>query len=135
MNIDSIQNGVVIDRISAGKGMELVRLLGLDTSDLSVAIIKNVHSEKLGKKDIIKVDADVPFNLDIIGFVDPEATVNVIRDGVLVEKKKLTRPKVLKGVIHCKNPRCITQVEQELTHEFRLTDDGYRCVYCEAKAG
>ena len=88
MNIDSIQNGVVIDHISAGKGMELVRLLGLDTSDLSVAIIKNVHSEKLGKKDIIKVDADVPFNLDIIGFVDPEATVNVIRDGVLVEKKK-----------------------------------------------
>ena len=135
MNIDSIQNGVVIDHISAGKGMELVRLLGLDTSDLSVAIIKNVHSEKLGKKDIIKVDADVPFNLDIIGFVDPEATVNVIRDGVLVEKKKLTRPKILKGVIHCKNPRCITQVEQELTHEFRLTDDGYRCVYCEAKAG
>ena len=135
MNIDSIQNGVVIDHISPGKGMELVRLLGLDTSDLSVAIIKNVHSEKLGKKDIIKVDADVPFNLDIIGFVDPEATVNVIRDGVLVEKKKLTRPKVLKGVIHCKNPRCITQVEQELTHEFRLTDDGYRCVYCEAKAG
>ena len=135
MNIDSIQNGVVIDHISPGKGMELVRLLGLDTSDLSVAIITNVHSEKLGKKDIIKVDADVPFNLDIIGFVDPEATVNVIRDGVLVEKKKLTRPKVLKGVIHCKNPRCITQVEQELTHEFRLTDDGYRCVYCEAKAG
>ena len=135
MNIDSIQNGVVIDHISPGKGMELVRLLGLDTSDLSGAIIKNVHSEKLGKKDIIKVDADVPFNLDIIGFVDPEATVNVIRDGVLVEKKKLTRPKVLKGVIHCKNPRCITQVEQELTHEFRLTDDGYRCVYCEAKAG
>lgn len=135
MNIDSIQNGVVIDHISAGKGMELVRLLGLDTSELSVAIIKNVHSEKLGKKDIIKVDADVPFNLDIIGFVDPEATVNVIRNGVLVEKKKLTRPKVLKGVIHCKNPRCITQVEQELGHEFRLTDDGYRCVYCEAKAG
>ncbi len=134
MNIDSIQNGIVIDHISAGKGMELVHLLGLDTSDLSVAIIKNVHSEKLGKKDIIKIDADVPFNLDIIGFVDPDATVNVIKDGVLAEKKKITRPKILKGVIHCKNPRCITQVEQELVHEFRLRDDGYRCVYCETKA-
>ncbi|MBO5555021.1 MAG: aspartate carbamoyltransferase regulatory subunit [Solobacterium sp.] len=134
MNIDSIRNGIVIDHISAGKGMKLVSLLELDRDDVSVAIIKNVHSQKMGKNDIIKIDADIPVNLDVIGYVDPDATVNVIKDGVLVEKKTIERPKILTGVIRCKNPRCITTTEQELKHVFCLRDDGYRCMYCETKA-
>ena len=134
MNIDSIQNGVVIDHITAGKGMKLVELLGLNESELSVAIIKNVHSRKMGKKDIIKIDADIPFNLDVIGYVDPEATVDIIRNGKLVEKKRIGQPEILKGVIRCKNPRCITSVEQELKHIFTLVDGEYRCIYCETKA-
>ena len=137
MNIDSIQNGIVIDHITAGRGMRLYELLGLDGLDCSVAIIKNVHSEKLGKKDIIKVDADIPVNLDVIGYVDPGATVNIIRDGVLAEKRAIEMPELLTNVIYCKNPRCITQVEQELKHVFRLADREqkiYRCIYCETKA-
>ncbi|MBQ9328111.1 MAG: aspartate carbamoyltransferase regulatory subunit [Solobacterium sp.] len=134
MNIDSIQNGIVIDHISAGKGMKLVQLLDLDRDDMTVAIIKNVHSQKMGKKDIIKIDADIPVNLDVIGYVDPDATVNIIKDGKLTEKKTIERPKELTGVIRCKNPRCITSVEQELRHVFRLREDGYRCIYCETKA-
>ncbi len=134
MNIDSIRNGIVIDHISAGKGMKLVSLLELDRDDVSVAIIKNVHSQKMGKKDIIKIDADIPVNLDVIGYVDPSATVNVIKDGVLIDKKTIERPKILTGVIRCKNPRCITTTEQELKHVFCLRDDGYRCMYCETKA-
>ena len=134
MNIDSIQNGIVIDHITAGKGMKLVELLGLDRGDISVAIIKNVHSQKMGRKDIIKIDAEIPFNLDVIGFVDPEATVNVIRNGELIEKKTIRRPEILTGVIRCRNPRCITTVEQELKHVFCLRDGEYRCMYCETKA-
>jgi aspartate carbamoyltransferase regulatory subunit len=134
MNIDSIQNGIVIDHISAGKGMKLVNLLNLDREDVSVAIIKNVHSQKLGRKDIIKIDKDMSVDLDVIGYVDPEATVNVIRDGVLADKKTIGRPSRLVNVIRCKNPRCITSVEQELKHVFVLREDGYRCIYCETKA-
>ena len=137
MNIDSIQNGIVIDHISAGRGMRLYELLDLGSLECSVAIIKNVHSEKLGKKDIIKIDADIPVNLDVIGYVDPGATVNIIRDGVLAEKRAIEMPELLTNVIYCKNPRCITQVEQELKHVFRLADRGqkiYRCIYCETKA-
>ena len=137
MNIDSIQNGIVIDHIKAGSAMVLYDLLGLDALDVSVAIIKNVTSRKLGKKDIIKIDADIPVDLDVIGYVDPAATINVIRNGVLVEKKTLSLPKTLTNVLKCKNPRCITSCEQELDHVFRLTDEAkkqYRCVYCETKA-
>ena len=137
MNIDSIQNGIVIDHIKAGSAMVLYDLLGLDALDVSVAIIKNVSSRKMGKKDIIKIDADIPVDLDVIGYVDPGATINVIRDGLLVEKKTLTLPKTLTNVLKCKNPRCITSCEQELDHVFRLTDEAkklYRCVYCETKA-
>ncbi len=137
MNIDSIQNGIVIDHISAGRGMRLYELLDLGSLECSVAIIKNVHSEKLGKKDIIKIDADIPVNLDVIGYVDPGATVNIIRDGVLAEKRAIEMPELLTNVIYCKNPRCITQVEQELKHVFRLADREqkiYRCIYCETKA-
>ena len=137
MNIDSIQNGIVIDHITAGKGMRLFELLGLDKLDASVAIIKNAHSEKRGKKDIIKIDADIPVDVDVIGFVDPGATVNVIRDGRLVEKRNIDMPDRLVNVIKCKSPRCITSTEQELDHVFKLTDRRnkvYRCLYCETKA-
>ena len=134
MNIDSIQNGIVIDHITAGCAMKLYELLRLDTLDASVAMIMNTTSRKMGKKDIIKIDADIPVDLDIIGYVDPGATVNIIRDGVLVEKKAIQPPKVLRGVIKCRNPRCITSTEQELEQVFRLTDEAnkvYRCAYCE----
>ena len=137
MNIDSITNGIVIDHITAGRGMTLYKLLGLDKADCSVAIIKNVSSGKMGKKDIIKVDADIPVNFDVIGYVDSGATVNIIKDGKLVEKKTIGMPETLKNVIKCKNPRCITSVEQELDHVFFLADKEngtYRCKYCETKA-
>ena len=137
LNIDEIMNGVVIDHITAGKGMELYRLLNLDKLDCSVAIIKNVKSHKMGKKDIIKIDAVIDVNIDIIGYVDPNVTVDVIRDGILTEKKKIDLPEHLSNVLFCKNPRCITSVEQELVHIFRLTDKEnriYRCIYCETKA-
>lgn len=137
MNIDSIRNGVVIDHITAGGGMKLYDLLGLDKLDCPVALINNVASRKRGKKDIIKIDADINVDLDIIGYVDPDATVNIIRDGVLVEKRTMQLPEMLTNVIECKNPRCITSCEQELAHVFKLTDREqkiYRCLYCETKA-
>jgi Aspartate carbamoyltransferase, regulatory subunit len=136
MNIDSIVNGIVIDHITAGRAMRLYELLGLGEADCSVAIIKNAASRKLGRKDIIKIDADLPINLDVIGYVDPQATVNIIRDGALAEKRIIGKPLRLTNVLRCKNPRCITSVEQELPHVFCLTDaeNGvYRCLYCETK--
>ena len=137
MNIDAIQNGIVIDHITAGRGMKLYELLGLEKLECSVAIIKNVHSDKQNRKDIIKIDADIPVNLDVIGFVDPGVTVNIIRGGELVEKRRIDMPETLTNVIFCKNPRCITSCEQELQHIFKLTDRKnkvYRCLYCETKA-
>ena len=137
MNIDSIQNGVVIDHITAGLGMTLYELLNLASLDASIALIKNVSSKKMGKKDIIKIDANIELNLDVIGFVDPQATINIIKNGVLVEKHCIDMPEILTNVIKCKNPRCITSCEQELDHVFKLTDKEnkvYRCIYCETKA-
>ena len=137
MNVDSITNGFVIDHIIAGRGMRIYELLGLDNLDCSVAIIKNVNSRKHGKKDIIKIDAEIELDLDVIGYVDPGATINIIRDGKLVEKKVLELPETLTNVIKCKNPRCITTTEQEINHIFKLTDRDhgvYRCLYCETKA-
>ena len=137
MNIDSVRNGVVIDHITAGNGARLYELLGLDSLTCTVAFIRNVPSKKMGRKDIIKVDGDVTLNLDVIGYVDPAATVNVIRDGELVEKRNIDMPLQLVNVIKCKNPRCITSCEQELDHIVRLTDRDkkvYRCIYCETKA-
>ncbi len=137
MKIDSIQNGVVIDHITAGQGMKLYELLGLENLDCSIAIIKNVASKKLGKKDIIKIDAKIPVNLDIIGYVDPDATVNIIENGKLIEKKAIKLPEKLTNVLKCKNPRCITSTEQELEHVFKLVDPAkkiYRCIYCEARS-
>jgi aspartate carbamoyltransferase regulatory subunit len=137
MKIDSIQNGVVIDHISAGRGMMLYELLGLSKADCSIALIKNVGSKKMGKKDIIKIDADIQINFDVIGYVDPGITVNIIKDGVLTEKKTIEMPETLVDVIKCKNPRCISSCEQELKHIFKLTDKEkgvYRCIYCETQA-
>ena len=138
MNIDAIQNGIVIDHITAGRGMRIYELLHLDTLDASVAIIKNAVSHKSGgKKDIIKIDSDIAIDFDVLGFVDPGVTVNIIRDGKLVEKRRIDMPKTLKNVICCKNPRCITSVERSIDHIFRLTDARekvYRCIYCETKA-
>ena len=135
MNIDSIKNGFVIDHIPAGKGMEIYRLLKLDDLDCSVALIKNVGSEKMGKKDIIKIDSIIPLNMDILGYVDPGITVNVIENRTIVEKKTMKLPSRLVDVIRCKNPRCITTTEQEIEHIFELGDKGsYRCYYCETKA-
>ena len=137
MIIDSIQNGIVIDHIAAGRGMQLYHLLHLDQLDCSVAIIKNVHSKKMGRKDIIKVDAAIDVDIDAIGYVDPNATVNIIRDGKLAEKRDICLPEQLVNVIRCKNPRCISTTEQELAQVFVLTDRKkgvYRCRYCEAKA-
>ncbi len=137
MNIDSIQNGVVIDHITAGQGMRLYDLLGLDDLQVPIAIIQNANSGKKGKKDIIKIDADIRVDLDVIGYVDPGATVNLIKNGELVEKLNIELPRKLTNVLRCRNPRCITSTEQELDHIFQLTDaerKTYRCVYCEAKA-
>ena len=137
MNVDSIRDGIVIDHISAGNGMKLYRLLGLEGLDVPVAMITNVVSGKMGRKDIIKVDAEIEVNLDIIGYVDPGATVNIIRNGELKEKKRIGMPEKLVNVIFCKNPRCITSCEQELDQVFHLTDRAkreYRCAWCETKA-
>lgn len=137
MNIDSIHNGIVLDHIKAGKSMEIYKFLNLDALTCSVAIIKNVSSRKMGKKDIIKIDTDLNVDLDLLGFIDPDITVNIIRDGVRVEKKHLTLPERVQGPLKCKNPRCITSVEQELPQIFKLTNPKtriYRCIYCEAKA-
>ncbi|MBR6793461.1 MAG: aspartate carbamoyltransferase regulatory subunit [Clostridia bacterium] len=137
MKIDAIKNGFVIDHITAGRGMELYRLLKLDQLDCPVAIIQNVTSKKLGRKDIIKIDGDITIDMDILGYVDPDVTVDIIKDSVLVEKRSIDLPEELRNVIFCKNPRCITTTEQELPHIFRLTDKEkriYRCRYCETKA-
>lgn len=137
MKIDSIKNGIVIDHITSGNGMKLYQLLGLDELDCSVAIIKNVVSKKTGKKDIIKIDADINIDMDILGYVDPDVTINIIRDGRVSEKSKIELPEILKNVIFCKNPRCITSCEHEIEHIFKLSDREkriYRCAYCETKA-
>ena len=138
MIIDAIKNGIVIDHISAGKAMDLYQILGLGELDCSVAILKNVVSGKLGRKDIIKIDRVLDLDWDVIGYVDPNITVNIIIDGRRVEKRQLKLPETITNVIRCKNPRCITSVEQELPQVFKLTDREkrvYRCLYCETQAG
>ncbi|MBQ6706638.1 MAG: aspartate carbamoyltransferase regulatory subunit [Clostridia bacterium] len=137
MNIDSIKDGIVIDHITAGKSMQIYHLLGLDALRCSVALIKNVNSHKMGKKDIIKIDTDYEVDTDVLGYVDPGATISIIRNGKIVEKRTLSLPEKLTGVLTCKNPRCITATEQELSHIFFLSDKDagvYRCLYCETKA-
>ena len=135
MKIDPIINGIVIDHITAGKGMEIYNLLKLEEIDGTVALIKNVPSAKTGKKDIIKIDAPINLDFEVLGYIAPEVTVNVIKDGKTIEKVRPEPPKYLKNVIKCKNPRCITSVEQGIDQCFKLTDSGvYRCIYCESRA-
>lgn len=137
MVIDSIMNGIVIDHITAGKSMDLYHFLKLDNLTCSVAIIKNAPSAKNGKKDIIKIDDLIDIDIDALGYLDPGVSVNTIKEGKIVSKYHPPLPERLVGVIECKNPRCISQCEQELTHIFKLTDKEnriYRCLYCESKA-
>ena len=137
MNVDPIKNGIVIDHIQAGKGKEVYDFLQLDELECTVALIKNVPSKKMGKKDKIKIDADIKLDLDVLGYVAPQVTVSTIKNGVATDKRKLEPPTVLKNVIKCKNPRCITSVEQGIEHVFKLVDKDqkiYRCIYCESKA-
>ena len=138
MNIDSIQNGVVLDHIQSGKSMDIYKYLHLDELDCSGAIIKNVRRDRMGRKDIIKIDSPMDVDLDVLGYIDPNITVNIIKDGVRVEKKKLALPKKLVNVIRCHNPRCITVAEPQLDAIFTLSDPEkrvYRCAYCETASG
>lgn len=138
LKIGKIEEGFVLDHIKAGESLNIYNKLMLDKLDCTVAIIKNAKSNKMGKKDILKVECPVEMlDLDVLGFIDHNITVNVIQNGVRVDKKKLILPKQVTNVIHCKNPRCITSIEQELPHIFILTDEEkeiYRCKYCEEKA-
>ena len=133
MLIDSIQNGIVIDHITAGKAMELYQILGLDKLACTVAILKNVTSGKLGRKDIIKVEGDASWlNLDVLAYLDPNISVTIIKDGKAVKKEKPQPPKRLVNIVRCKNPRCISSIEEECDQIFELSSNGkYRCIYCE----
>ena len=137
MKIGHIENGIVLDHITAGKAMDIYNILKLGQLDCTVALIKNADSPKLGKKDIIKISTLLDLDLDILGYLDPGITVNIIKNGEVAERRQLALPQRVVGVIKCKNPRCITSIEQEIVHEFKLTDPAkkvYRCIYCEQKA-
>ena len=134
MNIDSIKNGYVIDHIKAGNAMQIYDLLKLNELDCQVAIITNAKSKKSGRKDIIKIDRDIEIDLEKLGFIDPNVTVNIVKDDTIVEKRKLSLPERIVNVAVCKNPRCITSIEKSLDQVFNLTDrenEVYRCKYCE----
>ena len=135
MKIESIQNGIVLDHITAGKALLVYHDLGLDKLDCSIGLLQNVKSSKMGKKDILKIHQMYDINLDVLGYIDPDITVSIIKDGQTIEKKKLKLPEKLTNIKKCKNPRCITSVEQDIPHIFKLTDEEnriYRCIYCEA---
>ncbi len=134
MNIDSIKNGYVIDHIKAGKAMKIYQILNLNRLDCQVAIITNAKSKKTGTKDIIKIDKNIDIDLDALGFLDHNITVNIVKDDKIIEKRKLDLPETVVNVAKCNNPRCITSIEQYLDHVFVLTDkenEVYRCKYCE----
>ena len=136
MKIDSIKQGIVIDHIQPGRSMDIYKYLHLDELECSVAIIKNVKSEQMGRKDIIKIDDVIDLDLDVVGYIDPDVTIDIIEDGQVAEKKHIGLPEQLANVIRCKNPRCITSVEPALDHVFKLTDRArhiYRCIYCDAE--
>ena len=137
MKIGHIENGIVLDHITPGNGMNIYNVLNLGKLDCTVALIKNATSPKMGKKDIIKISTQLDIDTDILGYLDPGITVNIIHDGEVVDRRHLELPERVVGVIKCKNPRCITSVEQEIVHEFKLTDRNkkvYRCIYCEQQA-
>lgn len=134
LNIGGLNEGIVIDHIEAGGAMKIYTYLNLEKLDCSVAIIKNAKSNKMGKKDIIKIDSLLDIDLDILGVLDRNITVNVIKDGVISQKRNLKLPTQVTGIIQCRNPRCVTSIERELPHRFKLTDAAkgvYRCIYCE----
>lgn len=136
LNISGLNSGVVIDHIAAGGGMQIYNYLNLEKLDCSVAIIKNAKSSKTGKKDMIKIEGPIKIDLDMLGVLDPNITINIIKEGRIVEKRHLNLPEEVTNIIKCKNPRCITSIEQELPHRFKLTNREkgiYRCVYCEQK--
>ena len=137
MIIGQIKDGIVLDHITAGRGMAIYKILELDKLDCTVAMIERAVSPKMGRKDIIKIDQTMDIDFDVLGYIDPGITVNIIRDGNVVERRQMALPDRVIGVLKCKNPRCITSVEQELTQEFKLTDrqnQVYRCIYCDHKA-
>ena len=137
MIIGQIKDGIVLDHITAGKGMEIYNVLKLGQLDCTVALIKNADSVKMGKKDIVKIGTLMDLDLDVLGYMDPGITVNIIRDGEVTERRHLWLPERVVGVLKCKNPRCITSVEVNAVHEFRLADKEkkiYRCIYCEHQA-
>ncbi len=137
MIIGQLKDGIVLDHITAGKGMEIYNILKLGKLNCTVAMIEKAESPKMGKKDIIKIGQVMDINFDVLGYIDPGITVNIIRDGKVVERRHLSLPEKVVGVLKCRNPRCITSTEQELVHEFRLTDPArkvYRCIYCEQEA-
>ena len=136
MNIDGVKTGIVLDHIKAGKSMQIYELLGLDKINNCVAIIQNADSAKYGKKDIIKIDQIIDLDFDVLGYIDSNITVNIVKDGKLERKHHMELPQTLKNVVECKNPRCITSVEQEIVHTFKLVDKEnkvYRCIYCDAE--
>ena len=134
-SIDSMENGIVIDHIGAGKGMKIYDLLHLEDLDCTVVLIRNARSGRYGRKDIIKIEGDIRLDLDLLGYGDHNITVSFIQEGKVVEKKKLTLPKRLVNVIRCRNPRCICTVEEGIDHVFELTaHNTYRCIYCESKS-
>ena len=135
LNIGGLNEGIVMDHIHAGGAMEIYNYLNLEKLDCSVAIIKNAKSNKMGRKDIIKIDQIIDIDFNMLAVLEPNMTINYIKDGVRVEKKQLALPEKIYGIIKCKNPRCITSVEQDIPHIFKLTDEEnrvYRCIYCEA---
>ena len=137
MRVDSVKQGIVIDHITAGKSMQIYQMLGLDALECTVAILKNVPSHRMGRKDILKIATAPDLDLDVPGYISPTITVDVIRNGTVAEKKHIELPEKLTDIIKCKNPRCITTTEQEIHHIFRLTNREkreYRCIYCDAKA-
>ena len=137
MIVGQLVNGIVLDHITAGKGMEIYNVLGLGELDCTVALVKNADSVKMGKKDIIKIGKLIDLNVEVLGYLDPGITVNIIENGQRVKRERLTLPEKVTGIIKCKNPRCITSTEQELVHEFKLADAEkkiYRCIYCESEA-
>ena len=136
MNIDGVNTGIVLDHIKAGKSMQIYHYLGLDKLDCSVAVVQNVRSSKYGKKDIIKIDDEIELDFEMLGYIDSNITINRVKDGKLLKKEHLELPETLTDVIKCKNPRCITSVEQEITHVFKMADREkkiYRCAYCDVE--
>ena len=137
MRVDSVKNGIVIDHIACGKAMQIYNMLSLDKLDCTVAILKNVPSGNMGKKDIIKIDRDIEINFDVLGFISPNITVDIVKNGKVSEKKHIALPEKLIDILKCRNPRCITSTEQDIKHIFKLADREkgiYRCIYCDSEA-